>query len=142
MITIGGILISRGLDQTSDWSRERMNSSSMVSGSGFVVAYDVGPTLIRGKIVIKHVSQTEAENLRAWLVGTAKFSLNEFTITPTIDDDLGAGYGEAITVNYDGQPSTSGIIFPTGAGGKYEINLPYVYRVDDDGGAPDEEVES
>jgi hypothetical protein len=122
----GSVTITRGLSQTYDFGKERLNHSTILLPSGNVYTYDHGPTLNRGILEFSYVTYAEAEAFRNWLVNQIRFAMMPFTITPASWDDIGRGEGVALGVcHYDGEPTTADVIRRRGQAGKFDIRFPY-----------------
>lgn len=125
-IQIGSVTLNRNPAYPLNWFTKRFNQDKVETADGGWVAYDNGPNVILGSVLIKNVARSEAESLRTYLRDTAKFQLNSFTITPKAggETDLGKGQGNPIQAFYDGGPDFSGV-FQLRAPDLYDIQLPY-----------------
>lgn len=139
----GSVQITRGLSQTYDFGKERLNHVSILTPAGSVYTYDSGPTLIRGVLEFSFVRREEAEALRNWIVDVIRFASIPFTLTPNSWDDIGSGDGIALGVcRWDGEATTRDAIRRRGQAGKFDISFPYFSIVYDTVGRPVEPLPS
>ena len=125
-IIIGTQTITRNPSLGTVWNVRRINQSTVQLADGSWVTYDNGANILMGTIQLKNVSGAQAESFRTWLISTAVFEKNSFTITPPANTDLGSGDGVAITTAfYDGGPTTDGVLFFAGNSNTYDITFPF-----------------
>lgn len=137
-ITLTGtssITISRDLDPSSTFYRDRLNHFSRRTVSGNIITYDSGPTLLHGKLVLKLVGHAEAKALQNWINDDIRYCLKPWAISANAWDDLGMGLGIAILIcKLDSLTSTEDILKHRGPGSKWDVSLPYVCKIGSNGG--------
>jgi len=123
---IGSVTINRNPSIESTWSKERMNQYVDMAADGTRIAYDNGPTLLRGTLVLKLVLKSEGDSLRTYITDTAIYGKNSFTIDGPDNTDLGAGTGTSVTSAYfDGGNNLDGVFELSPNGLLYTIRMPY-----------------
>jgi len=123
----GGTIVnlSANVVYGTDFYDIRLNQSEQELVTGDTIVYDAGPTRVHGVLVMKNVSYTDGESLRAWISGNIKFAYNRFTIAPLSAVNLGNGKNTAVTnCRYDGKQSMADV-FKYVAPGIYTINFPF-----------------
>ena len=124
-IDIGTVTINRNPNYETDFWKMRMNHFYRKTADGSHVAYDNGPNILQGIIVINNVAKAEGDALLTWLLGTAVYGKNSFTISPPTNTDLGEGAGSDIDdAYYDGGNSSQGMLDLISPG-MYIVRFPY-----------------
>jgi hypothetical protein len=141
MITItltqgtNAVSVSGSLVYGSDFVPVRLNQIEQKAADGTDIIIDLGPTEIRGALIIKGASLTDGEALRTWLETKTVFAKETFTISGVSEVNLGNGPGVAISTaaeplpttsnaRYNGGPTLEGV-FEKVAPGVFNIKLPY-----------------
>jgi len=109
------------------FSDERYGQSSVISGDGIPVTYDVSPkNIVTGEIIMKFVEYTNGEELRTWIRTKAVYHLNSFQIVVPDEVDLGMGKGSDIAVAWYNNNTDKGV-FELVAPGQYNIKFPFMF---------------
>ena len=119
------VTLSRNPVFGSNVFKDRFNQMTEETGDGGQVCVDSGPLVIRGILLIKGLSSTEAANFETWISTYAIYGKNIFSILPPANFDAGAGKGTEITgCYYTGKASTEGLltIVPPGY---YDLTFAY-----------------
>ncbi len=139
-ITIGNVIIQRGIEHTSQYWIERINQKSQRSVTGEFFTFDNSRSILRGLIEIRYITYNEAVALRDFITNTIRFGRFNFDIIPDSFVDLGLGEGVTIpSARYDGDLSTESIIKPIGKANKFNVSFPYYYAIPATSGLPDHE---
>jgi len=139
-ITIGNVIIQRGIEHTSQYWIERINQKSQRSVTGEFFTFDNSRSILRGFIEIRYITYNEAVALRDFITNTIRFGRFNFNIIPDSFVDLGLGEGVTIpSARYDGDLSTESIIKPIGKANKFNVSFPYYYAIPATSGLPDHE---
>lgn len=125
-ITIGTVQFSQGADPASVFHVARPGMVRNMTASGTPLIQDNGRSCLIGSIILRFVPKAKTDEFRNWLMNTAKFGQNTFTITPDSFMDIGAGAGVALdNCQWDADPTTDGVIQPSGRLGRSDINIYY-----------------
>lgn len=128
MIQFDAVTINRNLSRQTDWEVIVVNSSVTANADGSQDMFIGGPEILRGEIVIDKVNETEATAFRDWFRSSILYGKNTFTLTPSAIDDLGLGYGVALTDCYlsaDGFKTSDVIVRDQKYVAKWRIRFPY-----------------
>lgn len=92
------------------------------------VGFSVGAPIIRGRVVVKWLSKSEADSLILFFSQTLKFVAPFYLQSSVGSIDLGNGLGVALNQCYlpDGTKSTESIVVPEGKGNKWKLDLEYI----------------
>lgn len=124
---IGTVTINRNPSNESDFWKIRLQQDLVRTADGGRAVYDSGPTELHGVLVIANVAKSEADSLRTYLVSTAVYQKNSFTITPPSGVDIGGVDGVALSTCYfDGGDTIEGVLQPQTPRTLYTIRLPYM----------------
>lgn len=125
-ITIGSVTIDRGIEHTSKFAIRRVNQYTQQTSAGELITFDNSVSVVEGIIRIRFISKSKADEIRNFIANSIRFQRFQFTITPSSFDDVGAGVGVALTdCNYNGGPSTDGVVEPFGKANKFNLIFPY-----------------
>lgn len=127
--------INRNCDPSSTHKLERLNHYSHMTVGGNILTYDSGPSILRGVLVLKYVSHSDAIAFRNFVNDDLRYSLKQFSIEASSVDDLGLGKGVSLsTCKLDGVTDTGALMEPRGVGDKWTIKIPYVCKLNGLGG--------
>lgn len=108
-----------------DFVPVRCNHQTVETADGALKAYDFGPTVIKGSLLMKGISKVNGTAFRSFIEYTLFYGLNAFSIDALVNQDLGSGPNTALTgVKYDGGRTLEGVLTLV-APGTFNINFPY-----------------
>jgi hypothetical protein len=122
------LVIAGSIVYGTEFSDARYNQHSQLNAIGDLITFDTGFNRVTTEILIKNVSYTDGENLRAFISTRLIYQLNTFTLTPSSSEvNLGNGKGTALTGCKFSKTDDDGVLkyVPPGL---YQVSLPVTYR--------------